>query len=337
MERNPALQTRCTLLWWDSWSEAAMKEVATARLTAVLAPTPPDALVASLVAVHAGRDNATPREFLAFVENYRRVFETRRAAVREQSGHLESGLAKLLEAARTVDELSRGAAVQQRELDQKQREAEDALNQIQAAMEKAGERKKEMEILQRRLAKEEAEMSVAKQRAEGELSEVQPLLDEARTAVSNINPRTLAELRTMAVPPVVIRDILEGVLRLLGVQDTTWDAMRRFLAERTVTQRIMQFDVRTITTDTFRKVVQLLEKNSASFSDERAEHASAAALPMCKWVKANLRYYEVADKVAPLAEQVTRLTQSLEQSQARVVKSQQVRLAAAKRGKIGWS
>lgn len=50
------------------------------------------------------------------------MYETKRDSVKEQSGHLESGLSKLLEAAHTVDELSRNAAQQERELDVKQRQ-----------------------------------------------------------------------------------------------------------------------------------------------------------------------------------------------------------------------
>ena len=42
----------------------------------------------------------------------------------------------------------------------------------------------------------------------------------------------------MRAPPEVIRDILEGVLRLMGIQDTSWNSMKSFLAKRGVKEEI---------------------------------------------------------------------------------------------------
>jgi len=52
---------------------------------------------------------------------------------------------------------------------------------------------------------------------------VQPILDKARRAVSGITPGHLNEIRSLQVPPPIIRDVLEVVLRLLGSDDTTWE------------------------------------------------------------------------------------------------------------------
>ena len=60
-----------------------------------------------------------------------------------------------------------------------------------------------------------------------QLLQVQPILTAAKKAVGNINPQTLAEIRALRNPPDVIRDILEGVLRLMGIFDTTWVSMKR--------------------------------------------------------------------------------------------------------------
>ena len=56
---------------------------------------------------------------------------------------------------------------------------------------------------------------------------MQPLISAAKQAVGNINPKTLSEIRALRNPPEVIRDILEGVLRLMGIFDTTWVSMKR--------------------------------------------------------------------------------------------------------------
>jgi dynein heavy chain 2 len=60
-----------------------------------------------------------------------------------------------------------------------------------------------------------------------ELSDIEPLVQEARQAVGSIKSDQLTEIRSLRAPPDVIRDILEGVLRLMGIFDTSWVSMKR--------------------------------------------------------------------------------------------------------------
>ena len=53
------------------------------------------------------------------------------------------------------------------------------------------------------------------------------MLQEARRAVGSIKTESLSEIRSLRAPPDVIRDILEGVLRLMGIFDTSWVSMKR--------------------------------------------------------------------------------------------------------------
>lgn len=71
-----------------------------------------------------------------------------------------------------------------------------------------------------------------------ELAEVEPLIEEARSAVGNLKSESLSEIRSLRAPPDIIRDILEGVLRLMGIQDTSWNSMKTFLAKRGVKEEI---------------------------------------------------------------------------------------------------
>ena len=46
--------------------------------------------------------------------------------------------------------------------------------------------------------------------------------------MGNIKTETLSEIRALRMPPDVIRDILEAVLRLMGTFDASWGNMRRY-------------------------------------------------------------------------------------------------------------
>lgn len=85
-----------------------------------------------------------------------------------------------------------------------------------------------METLKQKQGEESVKLEKRKKAIEIELSEIEPLVQEAKDAVGNIKPESLSEIRSLRMPPDVIRDILEGVLRLMGIFDTSWVSMKRY-------------------------------------------------------------------------------------------------------------
>lgn len=73
---------------------------------------------------------------------------------------------------------------------------------------------------------------------EGELGKVEPLVEQAAQAVAGISADALAEVRSLRAPPAPVRDVLEGVLRLMGIKDTSWNSMKTFLAKRGIKDEI---------------------------------------------------------------------------------------------------
>ena len=84
-----------------------------------------------------------------------------------------------------------------------------------------------MESLKKQAAEENRKLEKRQGEIENELVGIQPLVDEAAAAIGNIKNETLGEIRALRAPPDVIRDILEGVLRLMGIFDTSWVSMKR--------------------------------------------------------------------------------------------------------------
>ena len=85
-----------------------------------------------------------------------------------------------------------------------------------------------METLKVKQGEESANLEKRKKEIEAELSEIEPLVQKTKDAVGNIKPESLSEIRSLRIPPDVIRDILEGVLRLMGIFDVSWLSMRRY-------------------------------------------------------------------------------------------------------------
>lgn len=61
------------------------------------------------------------------------------------------------------------------------------------------------------------------------IHQVEPILREACEAVGSIKSESLSEVRSLRAPPEVVRDILQAVLLFMGIFDTSWEAMRKFV------------------------------------------------------------------------------------------------------------
>ncbi|GMH35100.1 hypothetical protein BSKO_02968 [Bryopsis sp. KO-2023] len=324
-ESNPALLNQCFIQWLDTWSFDGMKNLPLALLQGVEGIKEPEVLVHFMMRMHEAMKSrgAAPRQYVSFVDLSKRLFMEKRKSLQEQQNFLMGGLEKLAEASATVDVLSQEASSQRVLLGQKQEEAEDALQRITASMAQAADRRREVEDLQKKLSIEEIELNERRGGVEHELEGVQPMIDEARRAVGQIKSDNLNEIRSLKMPPEAIRDVLEGVLLLMDQKDTSWKNMKKFLSSKSVKDQIINYDARRITPDIRSKVGKFLEEKGRSFEHATIYRVSVAAAPLAAWVKANIAFSRVLQKVAPLEMELEKLKDSLEASRDRLVQCEE--------------
>ena len=246
------------------------------------------------------------------------IWKKRRQALTKERTRLGTGLSKLSEAEVLVDKLRNDAEVQRKQLKAKQAEADQALSQITVSMTQANESRKEVDNLSLRLKDEETDLANRKSKIEDELASVQPIVDAARKAIGQIRSDHLSEIKSLKVPPDAIRDVLEGVLLILGQTDTSWTSMKKFLASRAVKENIINFDARQITVTIRERVEVLLHQKGKSFEHAVIYRVSVAAAPMAAWVKANIKYSHVLERIAPLERSLHELSEGLDQSRQRM-------------------
>ncbi|KAF4008811.1 hypothetical protein G4228_000485 [Cervus hanglu yarkandensis] len=260
---------------------------------------------------------ATPSRYMTFLRVYSAISSSKKEELLKRQSHLQAGVSKLNEAKALVAELNRTAGEQSVLLKTKQDEADAALQEITVSMQDASEQKTELERLKHKIAEEVIKIEERKNKIDDELKEVQPLVNEAKLAVGNIKPESLSEIRSLRMPPDVIRDILEGVLRLMGIFDTSWVSMKSFLAKRGVREDIATFDARNIPKEIRESVEELLFKNKGSFDPKNAKRASTAAAPLAAWVKANVQYSHVLERIQPLETEQAGLESNLRKTEDR--------------------
>ncbi|XP_053561557.1 cytoplasmic dynein 2 heavy chain 1 [Bombina bombina] len=329
-ESNPAFYKQCSVQWMEGWSDRSMKKIPQMLFSSeseeekLHTHTEYKKLSAgeveffnSFLVIHESCKayGATPSRYMNFLRIYGSLFSSKKVELTKRQNHLQAGVSKLNEAKSLVDELKRKAGEQSLLLKTKQTEADSALQEITFSMQNASDQKTEMEKIKHKIAEEVRKIEERKLKIDDELKEVQPLVDEAKQAVGNIRPESLSEIRSLRMPPDVIRDILEGVLRLMGIFDTSWVSMKSFLAKRGVREEIVTFDVRNITNEIRSSVEELLERNNTSFDAKNAKRASAAAAPLAAWVKANVQYSHVLEKIQPLEKEQVALESNLRKTE----------------------
>lgn len=67
---------------------------------------------------------------------------------------------------------------------------------------------------------------------------------------------------------IICRDVLEGVLLLMGIEDTSWNSMKGFLGKRSVKEDIISYDAARISPATRAKVEKLLATKGQSFEEK---------------------------------------------------------------------
>ncbi|KAM9317805.1 cytoplasmic dynein 2 heavy chain 1 [Pholidichthys leucotaenia] len=334
-ESNPAFYRKCSVQWMEGWSENSMKKIPELLLAKTeqggqenesekgskgkTSASGQVDLCRLFLMVHEScrKHGATPSKYMAFLHVYTALYNRKKNQLTMRQQHLQAGVSKLNEAKALVDDLKRRAAEQNALLKTKQQEADSALQEITTSMQNASDQKTEMEKIKGKMAQEVSKIEERKAKIDDELKEVQPLVDEAKRAVGNIKPEALSEIRSLRMPPDVIRDILEGVLRLMGIFDTSWVSMKSFLAKRGVREDIVTFETRNITPEIRQSVEELLNRNKASFDPKNAKRASAAAAPLAAWVNANVQYSLVLEKIEPLEREQAGLLENLRKTENR--------------------
>uniref|UniRef100_A0A7E4URM5 Cytoplasmic dynein 2 heavy chain 1 n=1 Tax=Panagrellus redivivus TaxID=6233 RepID=A0A7E4URM5_PANRE len=313
---NPSLYKHCSLVWRDTWMPDTLVQLTEQTVAKHNIEAKPD-LTSTFVQLFESAPETvkTPAKFSAFVANFCEIYSKKRSTVKTRLTRLKAGVDKLTETRDAVAKMQKKAAKKSKLLAEKQADADKALAEITQSMTGATDQKADMEQL--KVAREEENVRIEKQKVliDAQLADVEPLLAAARAAVGSIKSEALSEIRSLRAPPEAIRDILQAVLLFMGILDTSWEAMRKFLAKSGVKEEIINFDATRITPDVRKKVKALIDAKPNSFDPAKAKRASVAAAPLTAWIHANLEYSKIVEQIAPLENEKNALIKNLEKAE----------------------
>lgn len=314
----PALYRSAEMIWIASHSDIVCEKGADDIVNS-LVPNKNEAIpVPKYMLSHRMEVSAwgkSPYRFKRLMAGYFYLYSGMLVKVKSQQKTLQAGVDKLSSAQQVVNKLKIEAQEQEVALAEKRQLANNALELITSTMRNANDQKTDLLELKKKTQESSQLLKERQAAVDLELKEVEPLLQEAIAAVGQIKGEALSEIRSLRAPPDVIRDILEGVLRLMGTRDTSWNSMKAFLAKRGVKEDIRSLNPARISPDSCAAVEKLLMNKADSFDERNAKRASAAAAPLASWVIANVKYCKVIQSVKPLEDEQRMLQQNLIESE----------------------
>ncbi|XP_034825556.2 cytoplasmic dynein 2 heavy chain 1 [Maniola hyperantus] len=327
LNSHPLLHSTSRLCWLDHWSDETLRQMPSLVVQRLIKENAQEIFkeeldsipIEGFVSIYKSLDTEwvrAPCRYMHFIRTYYYILSNKKQALLQRQNTLSAGVEALRRARSEVATLQEEAAVQEVALSEKQAKANQALDQIGATVRATTDKKEEMHQLKKNIELENEKLQIRKKEIETELASVEPVIAAARAAVGDIRPESLSEVRSLRAPPDVVRDVLEGVLRLMGIADTSWHSMKNFLSKRGVKEDIRCLDASQISAEAVLSVEKLLEKRGASFEQATAKRASAACAPLAAWVRANLAYARALARVQPLQLQQRQLHKNLHQAEA---------------------
>ncbi|KAK3828336.1 MAG: dynein heavy chain [Benniella sp.] len=342
---SPALFNRCVLDWFGDWSDQAFFQVGQ-EFTNILdldrpnyspppkfpivyrnlpaVPTHRHAIINAFVYVHQSlyeindklskrsgrRGYVTPRHYLDFIRHYVRLFNEKREDLEEQQRHLNVGLDKLKDTVVKVEELRKSLAIKEKELSNKNRQANEKLQSMIGGQQEA-EKKKEMSIeIKAALAIQKKEIASRKAVVMHDLANAEPAVAEAKEAVSGIKKTQLTEVRSMGNPPEMVKMAMESVCTILGNRLEGWKTVQAIIRREDFIQSIVNYDTARLMTPAMRNRMKNDYLSDPNYNFETVNRASKACGPLVKWVIAQVNYSEILDRIGPLRQEVQDLEDS---------------------------
>ena len=348
---SPALFNRCVLNWFGDWSDQALFQVGLELtqpvdldIPAFAAPdTIPvayrdlslpanyrDTVVNAMVYVHhsmtvfnqrlfkqQGRMTyLTPRHYLDFVSHYVKLYNEKRDDLEEQQRHLNIGLDKLRDTVEKVQELRASLAQKKGQLEQKDSEANEKLQQMMVNQREAERRKAISLKIQGSLATQEKEVTRRQEIVNADLAKAEPAVLSAKESVSNIKRQQLTEVRSMGNPPSGVKLALEAVCTLLGHKVDSWKTIQGIVRRDDFIASIVGYDNEKQMTKNHRVKMQNEYLSSDDFTYEKVNRASKACGPLVQWVEAQVNYSAILDRIGPLRAEAEELEEKTLQTRA---------------------
>lgn len=307
----PALINNTTIDWFMKWPEDALKEVARKYLKGMDVPTEYKPALAELCcyAHTTVGDSAeqmlneikrvyfvTPTNYIELLKGYERILKSKRKEIGDQIDKLRSGLGKLDDARKQVEEMTVQSEVKRAEVSKEQKACEELMVEMSKEQSNADEQMKIIESERVKIGREKAETEKMALDAEKELKKAEPALIAAEESLEKLDKKYIAEIKSFPSPPPDVEMVMYAVMVILG-KDSTWATVKKELADPQFVKKIKEYDKDKISQAVLKKIEKYTKKEE--FDPMYIQKKSEAAGALCIWVRSMEDYAKALKVVGP--------------------------------------
>lgn len=316
----PALVSCTAFDWFHAWPGEALVSVAQRFLVDIpsLEEGTRDAIARHMAFAHQSVAEAsiiyhdtyrrynytTPKSYLELIALYKGLLARKRGELTVAKERLESGVDKIAQASRAVEDLQHNLQQEQVIVEEKKAATQaliESIGQEKAVVDEAVEAGREDEEAAAKLS---AEVSAFQAECAQDLAAAEPIIAEAEAALNSLDKASLGELKSFGSPATEIVQVLAACMVLCAPggaipRDLSWNAGKKFMGNvDAFLKSLLNFDKDNIPV----QCVDRVEKDYVSNPNFRPDYIrtkSSAAAGLCGWVINICKYFRIYQVVAP--------------------------------------
>ncbi|XP_037644332.1 dynein heavy chain 8, axonemal-like isoform X1 [Sebastes umbrosus] len=324
----PGLISGCTMDWFTPWPNEALVAVSNYFLSAfpmVCSADVKASVVTTMGTYHdkvsdacesyferfRRRTHVTPKSYLSFVNGYKTLYTEKYNYINTLAKRMNVGLDKLMEASKSVAQLSKDLEVKEKELAIASIKAEEVVAEVTVSAEAATIVKNEVQVAKDTAQKIVDGIEIEKAIAEEKLEAARPALEEAEAALNTIKPADISTVRKLANPPHLIMRIMDCCLLLFQKKlDTvtidkernclkpSWGEAQKLFAVTGFLTSLQQFQADKINEE----MVELLQQyfDMEDYTMDNAKKVCGSVAGLLQWTRAMAKFFGINKEVLPL-------------------------------------
>ena len=274
------------------------------------------------------RSYTTPKSYLELISLYKNLLTRERNRVQNSKGRLERGVQKISEANKQVEQLQENLKQEQEVVEEKKANTEALIESIGKEKSQVAEAMESSKQEEEETSKIQEEVKAQQEECDRELKKAEPKLEQAYSALTELDKKSLDELSKLGSPPSEVAQVVAACMVLTAPggkvpKDLSWKTGRQFMgnADR-FKKSLMEFgkedNMDNIPEHLVTKVEKDYTSNKEKFNPSHIKTKSFAASGLCAWVRNIVEVYRIYQEVKPKREKLNEANEKLHSADAKL-------------------
>ena len=330
LRKFPSLVNCCTIDWFSEWPLDGLRSVAQHFLgTLEIDPNVRNQVMSVCVYMHQSvrecsvkylaearqHNYVTPTSYLELITTFKSLLASKTQEVLVQKDRYEGGLLQLIHTEEEVEKMTHTLELLKPNLLKTAADTEQLIATIERESKEAEKTRSVVAVEEQECTKKAEAAAVIKEDCETQLADALPALQQAQTAVQDLDKKALGEVRGMAAPSDKIKKVIEAVCVMLEeapkrVMDPAtgkavydyWELAKKKVMANTqeFLSRLLNYDVENIKESVIEKIQPYIKDKN--FKPSEVKNLSSALVGLCQWVIAVEKFYRANKIVKPKKE-----------------------------------